>query len=71
MIVLSLLAVLVPILLMVVYLRYIPSFEQYLEKLAHSEAGKGRERGRFDRFWPKSYAGPARNRHVSGYQPAC
>lgn len=52
-IVLSLLAVLVPILLMVVYLRYIPSFEQYLEKLAHSEAGKGRERGRFDRFLAK------------------
>lgn len=51
--VLSLLAVLVPIVLMLVYVRYIPSFEQHLEKLAHSEAGKGRERGRLDRFLAK------------------
>lgn len=51
--VLSLLAVLVPIVLMIVYVRYIPSFEQHLEKLAHSEAGKGRERGRLDRFLAK------------------
>lgn len=49
-IMLSVLAVLVPILLMMIYARYIPSFELYLEKLAHSEAGKGRERGKFDRF---------------------
>jgi len=48
--VLSLIAVLVPILLITVYFRFIPSFEQHLEKLAHTEAGKGRERGRFDRF---------------------
>ncbi|OMF76082.1 hypothetical protein [Paenibacillus glucanolyticus] len=49
-ILLSALAVFVPILLMMIYARLIPSFELYLEKLAHSEAGKGRERGKFDRF---------------------
>lgn len=48
--VLSILAVLVPIMLITVYIRFIPSFEQHLEKLAHTEAGRGRERGRFDRF---------------------
>ena len=29
------------------------SFFRHLEKLAHSEAGKGRERGRLDRFLAK------------------
>ncbi|GAB6929678.1 hypothetical protein JCM10914A_36610 [Paenibacillus sp. JCM 10914] len=43
------LAVLVPLILMLVYVRYIPSFELYLEKLTHSDAGSGKVRNRLDR----------------------
>ncbi|OOC60606.1 hypothetical protein [Paenibacillus ihbetae] len=45
----SLMAVAGPIVLLLIYLRYIPSFELFLEKLSHSDAGSGKERGRADR----------------------
>lgn len=47
---LSAMALFVPILLMSIYIRLMPSFEQHLEKLTHSDAGIGRPRDRVDRF---------------------
>ncbi|MEK3731052.1 MULTISPECIES: hypothetical protein [unclassified Paenibacillus] len=50
---LSALALIVPIILLMLYVRLMASFEQHLEKLAHSDAGRGRPRDRFDRMLSK------------------
>lgn len=50
---LSALALIVPIILLMLYVRLMASFEQHLEMLAHSDAGRGRPRDRFDRMLSK------------------
>ncbi|WP_413406846.1 hypothetical protein [Paenibacillus amylolyticus] len=47
------LAVLVPVVSMIVYVKLMPSFELYLEKMAHSGQSSGRRRGRWDRLISK------------------
>nr|WP_154959596.1 hypothetical protein [Paenibacillus xylanexedens] len=53
---LTALAVVVPVICLIVYVKLMPSFELYLEKMAHSGQTSSRRRGKWDRMVAKLFS---------------